>query len=61
MELVRSWETGEVGLVERSPVIEELERGFEGVRPWGRRGRMEVVVTLALVTVGQHVDCSQLL
>ena len=42
-------------------MIEELERGFEGVRPGGRRGRMEVGVTLALVTVGQHVDCSQLL
>ena len=61
MELIRTGETGQVSLVERSPVVEELERGFEGVRPGGRRGRMEVGVTLALVTVGQHVDCSQLL
>ena len=61
MELVRSWETGEVGLVERSPVIEELEGGFEGVRPGGRRGRVEVGVTLTLVAVGQHVHSSQLL
>ena len=61
MEVVRSGETGQVGLVERSPVVEEVEGRFEGVRPGWRRGRMEVGVTLALVTVGQHVHCSQLL
>ena len=61
MELVRGGQAGQVGLVERSPVVEEVEGGFEGVRPGGRRRRVEVTVTLTLVTVGQHVDCRQLL
>ena len=49
VELVRGREAGQVGLVERSPVVEELEGRFEGVRPGRRRGR-----TLTLVSVGQH-------
>ena len=58
---MRAGEAGEVGLVERGPVVEKVEGGFEGVRPGGRRGRVEVGVTLTLVAVGQHVHSSQLL
>ena len=61
MELIRTGKTGQVSLVERSPVVEKMEGRFEGVRA-GRRWRwIEVVVTLTLVTVGQHVDSGQLL
>ena len=61
MELLRGGQTGQVGLVERSPVVEKVEGRFEGVRPGGRGRGVEVTVTLTLVTVGQHVDCRQLL
>ena len=61
MELLRGAQTGQVGLVERSPVVEKVEGRFEGVRSGRRRRRVEVTVTLTLVTVGQHVDSTQLL
>ena len=41
-------------------MVEEVEGGSEGGGPGGRRGRMEVTVTLTRVTVGQHVDCRPL-
>ena len=59
MELIRTGKTGQVSLVERSPVVEKTEGRFEGVRAGRRWRRIEVVVTLTLVTVGQHVDSGQ--